>query len=292
MIEVRETRTPRAAGDVGANGVAELVTDACLYIEQHVDEQVTLDRIGRAVGASPFHLQRVFKERTGVSPREYREALRVRALKELLREDVGTTRAVFEAGYGSVGAAYAASDAHLAMTPATYGKGGRGARIRFATVGCRFGEMLVGQTDRGVCAVTLGGSRDELERALRREYPQAEITASDRDLRVTCRQLAEWASRPATTLDLPLDVRATAFQWRVWRALRAIPRGRTFTYAEVAAAIDRPSAVRAVAGACARNPVALVVPCHRVVRADGTPGGYRWGVDRKQAILAAEAAIG
>jgi AraC family transcriptional regulator of adaptative response/methylated-DNA-[protein]-cysteine methyltransferase len=291
MPNVTEIDRLHRASHTEGDAVAELVTSACLHIEQHLDEPVTLERLGHAVGASPFHLQRVFKQRTGVSPREYREALRVRALKELLHEGEGVTRAAYEAGFGSLSAAYEAGGSHLGMTPATYGKGGHGATISCSTVDSRLGKLLVAQTERGVCAVTLGDSTAALERALRQEFPRAEIGPSTERTRALCQRLAAWAAHPATTtLNLPLDVRATAFQWRVWRALRAIPPGQAFSYGEVAAAIGQPTAARAVASACASNPVALVIPCHRVVRADGTPGGYRWGVERKQQLLAAESA--
>lgn len=281
---------------VSENGAAQTmddptgaaVTRACLYIEEHLDERVTLKRLGQAVGFTPTHLQRVFKQRTGVSPKEYANALRLGKLKAHLREGGSVTRAIYESGYGSSSTAYAAGEDHLGMTPATYRAGGRGARISFTIVDCAIGRLLVARTERGICGIAVGDSDAMLEEWLRTEYPLAEVEASPADVREVCERVAAIAAGEDDGEELPLDVRATAFQWRVWRALRRIPSGETRSYSEVAEMIGAPRARRAVARACATNPVALVIPCHRVVRADGSLGGYGWGPERKQVLLDSE----
>ena len=261
------------------------VQRAVAFLETHADETVPLATLARASGLSPFHLQRTFKKLVGVTPKRYADAQRADRLKALLKSGADVASAGYEAGYGSSSRAYAHASARLGMTPARYARGGKGLHLRYATVGTPLGRLLVGATDRGVCAVTLGDSDRALEAGLRREYPEAIL---ERDPA----RLAEWmgtiADSLAGTADLsaiPLDLRATTFQRRVFEALRRIPRGETRSYAQLAAAIGRPTAVRAVASACAKNPTALVVPCHRIVRTDGALGGYRWGVDRKRTLL-------
>jgi AraC family transcriptional regulator of adaptative response/methylated-DNA-[protein]-cysteine methyltransferase len=273
----------------GTDPLGELLNRACAYLEDHLDEMVTLARLGEEVGMSPSHLQRSFKRRVGVSPREYADALRVTRLKAHLRKGGKVTRAIYDSGYGSASTAYAIGNIHLGMTPATYRAGGRGATIAFSTVECPLGRLLVARTDRGVCAVSLGDTDRELEAALRDEFPFATLERDPQRLRHECGLVAELASGGREGGDIPLDVRATEFQWRVWRALREIPRGETRSYTEVARSIGEPRGARAVARACASNPIALVVPCHRVVRADGSPAGYRWGVSRKLALIDSEA---
>jgi AraC family transcriptional regulator of adaptative response/methylated-DNA-[protein]-cysteine methyltransferase len=258
------------------------------YLDQHLDETVTLERLGAAVGMSPYHLQRTFRRLTGMSPKAYADTRRMERMKSRLKQGDSVSRATYEAGYTSASRAYDHARARLGMTPADYRRGGSGLRIRSATLGTPAGVLLVAATDRGLCAVTLGDSAAALEAALRTEYPGATMAPADEELR-------RWAALVVAGLEgspaagrLPLDVQGTAFQWQVWEALQRIPRGTTATYGEIARAIGRPSAARAVGRACASNRLALVIPCHRAVRGDGEPGGYRWGAERKQAILERE----
>jgi AraC family transcriptional regulator of adaptative response/methylated-DNA-[protein]-cysteine methyltransferase len=227
-------------------------------------------------------LHRAFRRLTGITPRDYRDARRAERLRAALQSHGRVGPSVYEAGYGSSSRVYERADAMLGMTPATYARGGRGARIRFTVAASPFGELLVASTDRGICRVSLG---EHGERDLRREFPAAIIERDDGALaRVAAAVLRHLEGR-APHEELPLDVRATAFQRRVWRELLAIPRGRVRSYADVARALGSPRATRAVARACASNPIALVIPCHRVVRADGGLGGYRWGIERKRRLL-------
>ena len=264
------------------------VRRAVAFLEAHADERVPLAALARVAGLSPFHFQRTFKKLVGVTPKRYTEARRADRLKALLKDGAPVASASFEAGYGSSSRAYANAPRHLGTTPARYARGGRNLHVRHATVATPLGRLLVAATDRGVCAVTLGESERALEAGLRREYPEAVLERAPA-------ALAEWTERIARSLaesvdlsSIPLDLRATTFQRRVWEALRAVPRGETRSYSDVAAAIGRPTAARAVAAACAHNPAALVVPCHRVVRSDGALGGYRWGVARKRELLKRE----
>ena len=266
----------------------EAVQRACRQIEKHSDEPLTLEALAALVGMSPYHLQRVFKRIVGVSPREYREALRVGRFKAEVKKGETVTSAMYEAGYGSSSRLYENAGGRFGMTPAAYKRGGRGAKISYAIADCSLGRLLVAATGKGVCAVRLGDSERELEEALRAEYPEAEINRDDEALGVWVSALVEHLQGSHPRLDLPLDVQATAFQWAVWQKLKEIPYGATRSYSEVARAIGRPSAVRAVARACATNPVALVIPCHRVVREDKSLGGYRWGIQRKVALLDGE----
>lgn len=266
------------------------VDRACLYIEQHIDEDVPLATVGREVGLSSSHLQRVFKQKLGVSPREYREAIRIGRLKGLLQDGDDVSRAILDSGYGSMSTGYEASDRHLGMTPATYGAGGKGAEIRYAITSCSLGRMLVARTDRGLAAVTLADRDSVLIAALEDEFPNADISLDQAGLADLCAQVVEVAEGRQKDVDIPLEVRATDFQWKVWRALRSIPEGETRTYSELAALAGNPAAHRAAANACGRNRIAVVIPCHRVVRSDGSPGGYRWGVEKKLALLERETA--
>lgn len=258
-------------------------------LDARADENVSLTELAQLANSSPHHLQRAFKREFGLSPKEYLGARRAERLKQQLKEGKDVTTATYEAGYGSSSRLYSQANARLGMTPATYRNGGRGMHIRFTTVPTSLGQLLVGVTERGVCAVYLHDSPETLEQALRDEFSRATIERGDDDsLDRMVRAIAAQLDGHAPTIDLPLDVQATAFQLRVWEALRKIPYGQTRTYAEVAEAIGQPAAVRAVASACARNRVAVVIPCHRVVRSDGEPGGYRWGEARKQKLLALE----
>jgi AraC family transcriptional regulator of adaptative response/methylated-DNA-[protein]-cysteine methyltransferase len=279
---------PRNAGTVGP---ARAVEQACAWIEEHLDEPVTLDALAAETGLSPWHLQRTFKRLTGVTPKEYARARRLDRLKTRLQEGDSVTNATYEAGFGSGSRVYERSDAHLGMTPATYKKGGLGMRIRYAVAPSPLGLLLVGVTERGVCAITLGDDDGALTEALRREYPEAEIERAEPgegDLGERIAAVVHHLEGTEPRLILPLDVQATAFQWRVWKALQEIPYGETRSYGEVAKALGEPRAARAVAQACANNRVALAIPCHRVVRGDGDTSGYRWGAERKRLILEGE----
>ena len=269
----------------------DLAVRVCRAIEAHEEGMPSLADLAEDLGVSPHHLQRTFKELTGVTPHQYAAALRARRLKALLRAGEGVTAALYDAGYGSSSRLYEASDAHLGMTPATYRRGGRGMEIRCTVVPCPLGRLLVAATDRGICAVELGDDDGALAAALAAEYPAARIESGEGSFVDWVKAIAGYLAgeRAGKALDLPLDVQATAFELRVWEALRKIPYGETRSYGEVAAAFGAPRSARAVARACAANPAALVTPCHRVVRADGQPGGYRWGEQRKRALLALEA---
>jgi AraC family transcriptional regulator of adaptative response/methylated-DNA-[protein]-cysteine methyltransferase len=264
---------------------AGLVDRVRRYIETNLDEPITLQALGEEVGLSPAHVQRTFKRATGVSPREYAESLRIERFKSRVKEGDSVTMATYEAGFGSSSRLYEKAATRLGMTPAAYRHGGRGMRIRFTTVASPLGRLLVAATERGLCAVTLGDEDARLEDALRREYPAAEIERAAAGLDDAVRAVVSRLEGAAGAADVPLDIRPTAFQRRVWKALQEIPAGETRSYREVAAAIGRPSAARAVARACATNPVAVVIPCHRVVREGGDLGGYRWGAHRKRRLL-------
>jgi AraC family transcriptional regulator of adaptative response/methylated-DNA-[protein]-cysteine methyltransferase len=249
---------------------------------------MTLAQLSKLVGLSPFHLQRLFKRATGLSPREYQSARRMQHVKTELRKAGDVTTALYDAGFSSPSRLYEKSDQQLGMTPGAYRRGGAGATITFAIAPTPLGRMLVAATERGLCAVRFGESVTELERDLRNEFHAAELHRDDASMRRYIEPLLATLCGDKTTIDLPLDVRATAFQQKVWETLRHIPRGETRSYTEIAREIGDPKAVRAVARACATNPVALAVPCHRVVRSDGDLAGYRWGIERKKKLLAAE----
>jgi AraC family transcriptional regulator of adaptative response/methylated-DNA-[protein]-cysteine methyltransferase len=273
-------RSPRPAPAV------QLAADARAYIEEHLDERLTLADLGREVGASPFHLQRTFKRETGLSPREYRDARRHERLRTQLKEGESVTTATYGAGYGSMSQVYEKSG--LGMTPTVYKQGGRGLRIRYATARSPFGRVLVAATERGLCAVNLADTDAGAVAALREEYPQAILERAGTEVEPFVTSLVRHMEGKQHRLDLPVDVQASAFRWRVYKALQEIPYGETRSYGDVARALGRPTAARAVARACATNPVAILVPCHRVVRGDGETGGYRWGAERKKRLLARE----
>jgi AraC family transcriptional regulator of adaptative response/methylated-DNA-[protein]-cysteine methyltransferase len=271
------------------NPQGRMVRAVCRFIEEHLDEPVTLARLGQEFEQSPFHLQRTFKAALGITPREYADARRMDRLKQNLKSGQNVTTALYEAGYGSSSRLYERAASHLGMTPDKYRRGAIAMPIRFTTVASPLGRMLVAATERGICAIRFAGSDGELEQGLRLEYPFANRRREDDTLRNYTEQLIGQMDGERAA-SLPLDIRATAFQRRVWTFLQKIPRGATRSYQQVARAIGRPSAVRAVARACATNPVAVAVPCHRVVRSDGGLGGYRWGIERKRKLLALEQA--
>jgi AraC family transcriptional regulator of adaptative response/methylated-DNA-[protein]-cysteine methyltransferase len=266
----------------------EQIQRACDIIRANPEERHTLSALAGRVGLSRFHFQRAFTQALGISPRAYAEACRLGQVKTALKRGERVTPALYDAGYGSSSRLYERADAALGMTPATYRKGAPGVTIDYTIAESPLGQLLLAATPRGVCRVMIGDRATALERDLRDEYPRATVRRNDRILSPQVRTLLEHLRGESPHADLALDVRATAFQWRVWRHLQAIPYGETRTYREVAAAIGKPSAIRAVARACATNPVALVVPCHRVIRTDGSMGGYRWGIPRKEKLLTAE----
>ena len=267
------------------------VRQACRIIERNAEQNAgaaSLEELGARVGMSPSHLQRSFKRVTGVSPREYAESLRLRQLKAGLQRGATVLNAALDAGYHSTGGLYQNASAQLGMTPATYARGGKNARLWFGIAPCELGYILVATTEIGVCSLALGDEPGALENELRAEFFAATIERDDARLQAHLQTVIPLLSGQMPHNALPLDVRATAFQWRVWRELCAIPAGETRSYLQVAQALEMPTAARAVARACATNPVALVVPCHRVVRGDGSLSGYRWGIERKARLLEAE----
>ena len=249
---------------------------------------LTLSALSKRVGLSPFHLQRLFKRATGLSPREYQSARRMQHVKAGLRRGDDVTTALYDAGFGSPSRLYERAPQQMGMTPGEYRRGGAGVRITFAIAPTELGRLLVAATERGLCTVRFGDNATELERDLRQEFHAASLHRDDAAMKPYLDPLLAAVRGENTTIDLPLDVRATAFQTKVWEKLRQIPRGETRSYSEIAREIGEPRAVRAVARACATNPVALAVPCHRVVRSDGELAGYRWGVERKQKLLDSE----
>ncbi len=271
-----------------ARPMASKILRACEFIREHADTRVTLTRLSRHVGSGPHHLQRIFSRMLGISPKQYADACRLGRLKAALKGGQPVTTAIYDAGYGSSSRLYERSDRTLGMTPATYRRGGAGMHIRYAVLDSPFGRLLVAATERGVASVKLGDSDRGLEADLRAEYPAAQIEQDDRQVSAPALAILEHLRGIRPQLDLPIDVQATAFQWRVWSRLLAIPYGSTKSYSEVARGIGSPGGARAVARACATNPVAVVIPCHRVVQADGGLGGYRWGVARKRALLEQE----
>ena len=281
-----------------------IVARVCREIEANIladpgldtdsDSRLTLAHLSRSAGMSTHQLERAFRATIGITPRQYADAQRMRRLKSRLKKGDNVTTALYEAGYGSSSRLYERAPSHLGMTPAAYRRGGEGMHIDYTIVDSPLGRLLVGATDRGISALYLGESDDKLAAAIKKEYPRAELRRDANG----AGSLGEWVEEVVEhlrghkpQLDLPTDVQATAFQRRVWEELRRIPYGTTRTYTQVARAIGKPKAIRAVARACAVNPVSVVVPCHRVVREDGNLAGYRWGIGRKQTLLEHEAAV-
>ncbi len=271
-----------------------LVEKACRYLDEHWEELVTLGALGKRLNVSPFHLQRTFKRVTGVTPRQYAEARRLGRLKGQLRGGEPVTRAMYDAGYGSSSRLYENSSTTLGMTPGAYGRGGRGMRIAYMLADCPLGRLIVAATERGICHVSIADADPPLETGLRHEYPEAEIGrwggGETEGLPIWADLISSHLSGRETLANLPLDIQVTAFQGKVYGALRSIASGSTASYSDVARQIGRPTAVRAVARACATNPAAIVIPCHRVIRENGDLGGYGLGVERKKKLLEMEAA--
>jgi len=281
---------PRDPGGTRPQRMVQKVRD---YLDGAADEPVTLATLGRRFQISPYHLQRTFKRIIGVTPREYANARRLERLKQGLRQGRSVTHAMYDAGYGSSSRLYENADGNLGMTPGTYGRGGHGMRIAYVLTDCPLGKMLVASTERGICAVNLGDSDEALEESLRHEFPAAELArwgGGPNGLALWLDVLLKHMDGQRPTIDLPVDVQATAFQSRVWQALRTIDYGSTRSYGEIARQIGQPRASRAVARACATNPAAIVIPCHRVIRENGDLGGYGGGVRRQRKLLEIEGA--
>ena len=267
---------------------AAIVAQSCRLIEAS-EALPDLDTLAQAAGMSRFHFHRVFKAHTGITPKAYAAARRGERVKAGLALPGTVTDTLYAAGFNSSGRFYAATPGLLGMTPGAFRAGGSGAVIRFAIAACSLGALLVASTDKGVCAILLGDDAEMLLRDLQDRFPQADLRGAEPDYEQTVARVIGLVETPALGLDLPLDVRGTAFQQRVWQALREIPAGSTVSYAELARRIGLPTGARAVAGACAANALAIAIPCHRVVRNDGALSGYRWGVERKQQLLEREA---
>ena len=267
---------------------SEMVETICRYLERHLDEAVTLDGLSRRLHLSPFHLQRTFKAATGITPRGYADFCRLESFKGGLREGRPVTTALYDAGYGSSSRLYERAASQLGMTPTVYRRGGAGLNIRYDILSTPAGMLLVGATGKGVCAIQFGDSAEKLEESVRAEFPAADLRRDAAFLGPWAGQLRAHLEGRLRKLDVPLDIQATAFQRRVWEYLQSIPYGSTQSYGEIAKRIRQPRAARAVARACAANPVAVAIPCHRVVRGDGEMGGYRWGAERKRKLLQME----
>lgn len=280
---------PRRANVVDS-GVA-MVQRVCRLLEANQTETMKLADLAADAGVSSFHLQRTFKRIMGISPRQYQTARRFGNFKMLVREGEPVTQALYDSGFNSSSRLYEHASEELGMTPATYGRGGLGTNINYTIVASPLGRLLIAVTQRGVCAVRMGDTDLALEKDLRAEFQSATIRRNDSALREHVKKILNHLTNKEPQLDLPLDIRATAFQRQVWERLRMIPYGQTVSYGEVAKALGKPGAVRAVGRACATNPVALVIPCHRVVREDQSLGGYRWGLERKHQLLEHERAI-
>ncbi len=272
----------------GASPQAEIVRLLCGHIAKNLEDPLTLKTLGAKAGKSLHHVQRMFKRLVGVTPRQYVDACRLDRVKAALRDGKPVTAALYEAGYGSSSRLYERAAPQLGMTPATYRRGGRGMALGYTVVSSPLGRLLVAASERGIAAVSLGDSDGALEAALRQEYPHAKIHRDQNGLRPWVSAVLEHLRGQRPDLNLPLDVQATAFQRRVWDELRSIPYGSTRSYKQIARSIGRPKAVRAVGRACATNPVSLVIPCHRAVPEGGGLAGYRWGLERKRALLAQE----
>jgi AraC family transcriptional regulator of adaptative response/methylated-DNA-[protein]-cysteine methyltransferase len=268
---------------------ADAVARACRMIED-AEDLPTLEALAAAVGISPFHFHRLFKRQTGLTPRAYGAARRAEKLRASLGESSTVTEAIYEAGFNASSRMYEQAHDILGMTPSAFRAGGKNARIRFAVGTCTLGHILVAQSSKGICAILLGDEPDLLLKELQDRFPKADLIGGDKDFEATIAAVVAFVDAPQLGLDLPLDVRGTAFQQRVWGVLREIPLGQTISYTELAARVGQPTAVRAVASACAANAIAVVIPCHRVVRTDGSLSGYRWGLERKQALIDREAA--
>lgn len=266
---------------------AALAAQACRMIDE-AEEEPSLDTLANAVGISPYHFHRIFKEATGVTPKAYAAARRAERVRKELTSSRTVTEAIYDAGFNASGRFYARADAVLGMTPRVYRAGGRDVQIRFAVGACSLGAILVAMSAKGICAILLGDDPEALVHDIQKRFPKAELVGDDPNFADLVARTVGLVERPESRADLPLDIQGTAFQQRVWQALRSIPVGETASYREIAERIGKPRAVRAVASACASNPLAVAIPCHRVVRTDGGLAGYRWGIERKRELIARE----
>jgi AraC family transcriptional regulator of adaptative response/methylated-DNA-[protein]-cysteine methyltransferase len=279
----------RPLAAIGADPDAERIRGICRFIEEHSGDSLKLSDLAAKAGLSPFHFQRSFKAIVGLTPRQYLEAERIKHLKGSLRTLKDVTQAVYDSGYGSSSRVYERADTRLGMTPKQYRKGGAGLTITYVAIKSPIGLMMIGATDRGLCFVQFGSTQADLLASLEREYPSAQLEPMKKpyhpDFQKWVDALTAHLTGTQPHLDLPLDIRATAFQMRVWNYLQSIPYGEVQSYSEVAAGIGQPNAARAVARACASNTLAIVIPCHRVIRGTGELGGYRWGLAKKRTLL-------
>lgn len=273
---------------IDGNPQSALVRTMCRYIEQHIEDRLTLALLAKEFRLSPFHLQRTFKSALGVSPKAYIDAIRLRHVKQNLEAGHDVTTALYAAGYGSSSRLYERTAAQLGMTPEKYRRGAVAAVVRYTISNSPLGRMLVAATDKGICSIQFADNDQKLQQGLMREFPFATRRRDDAAMADWSVNLTRLMEGRETNPSLPLDIRATAFQRRVWEALQRIPRGETRSYSAVAKKIGLPKAIRAVARACATNPVAVAIPCHRVIRENGDLGGYRWGIERKEQLLAME----
>jgi AraC family transcriptional regulator, regulatory protein of adaptative response / methylated-DNA-[protein]-cysteine methyltransferase len=267
----------------------ELVQRVCRYIDNNLDEKLTLTNLSKIAGLSPFYFQRLFRKTLGISPRQYIETRRLDKVRRSLRNGETVTEALYGAGFSSRGRLYEKSPGQLGVNPGTFRRGGEGLSIRYTIVDSPIGRLLLGATGNGICAVCIGASDQAVEAALREDYYAADLFRNDQQMKPWAEEFSRYFRGEQFPKDLPIDVQATAFQWKVWDQIQRIPYGQTLSYSQIAVAVGNPRAVRAVANACASNHVALLIPCHRVVGKKGDLRGYRWGVKRKQTLLSLEA---
>jgi len=267
---------------------AELIQRTCRYIEANLDEKLTLENLSRQAGLSPFHFQRTFKRILGISPRQYVEARRLERVKRSLTNGETVTNSLYNAGFTSKSRLYEKTPPQFGVSPGIFRRGGEGLRIHYVIVDSRIGRVLLAATERGACAVCMGASDEAVEAALREDYYAADIHRDDGGMKKWTEALLSYFDGHEFPRNLPLDVQATAFQWKVWKEIQSIPYGQTATYSTIAKSLGAPQATRAVASACATNPVAIVIPCHRVIGKDGSLRGYAWGVKRKKTLLSLE----
>lgn len=274
--------------DARPSAGAELIERTCKYIEANLDEKLTLVKLSRQAGLSPFHFQRTFKRLLGISPRQYIEARRLGKVKRSLTNGETVTNSLYNAGFTSKSRLYEKTPLQLGVSPGIFRRGGEGLRIHYTIVDSSVGRVLLGATERGACAVCMGASDEAVEAALREDYFAADLRRDDEGMKKWAEALVNYFDGHEFPRNLPLDVQATAFQWRVWKEIRSIPYGQTETYSGIARSLGMPEAARAVARACATNPVALVIPCHRVIGKNGNLRGYAWGLKRKKTLLSLE----
>ena len=274
---------------LSGNPRQELIKSVCRYIEQHLDEPITLAQLGAQFSQSSFHLQRTFKALVGITPKEYANSCRMRGFRQKLKSGHSVTRAMHEAGYSSTSRLYSRTTSELGMEPAKYRRGAIAAPVRYTCADSPLGRILIAATDKGICSIQFADSDEELEQGLKQEFPFAVRRRDDAGMSDLAQRVMQHVGGLEVAHSLPLDIQATAFQRRVWTYLQSIGFGETRSYSEVARAIRKPSAVRAVARACAANPIAVAIPCHRVLCSNGDLGGYRWGIPRKKALIEMEA---